>query len=406
MSNANRFFLWLLGGLLLLSVVWYTQWFFNNHERVTEEQRVDISPEAMRNRFLAAERFLQQLGYQAESFRARDLTTVLPPPGDVLLARRMPPQMNDQQIEVLDNWIEAGGILILTSEHFYQEDEDNDPFLAFLGVRMLPPESSDDQQADTSDQNEDSVKSDTSEADSSSYLTVSLSLASEPEPVTVSFLRDRILVDGDQWASLRAGSEQGANYLRFEYGQGRVMVLSDLDLFTNDRINKDDNAFLLSHLVAGGRKVWLQYSIDALPLPQLLWQKIPFIVCALVVLLLLMGWRLFLFTGPRLKLQNLQRRNLLEHIDATAHYAWRIDKGYTLFENNRRALELAWRKRHPALNPMDESQRAEWIGEKTGMAATAVERSLYHEITKDQDFIKATLVLQQLASGLKQRELR
>jgi len=133
---------------------------------------------------------------------------------------------------------------------------------------------------------------------------------------------------------------------------------------------------------------------------------IPFILCALVVLMMLMGWRLFLYTGPRLKLQNQQRRNLLEHIDATAHYAWRIDRGYSLFENNRKALELAWRKRHPTLNPMDNRQRAEWIGEKTGMVATAVERSLYHEIAKDQDFIKATLVLQQLASGLKQRELR
>jgi len=105
-------------------------------------------------------------------------------------------------------------------------------------------------------------------------------------------------------------------------------------------------------------------------------------------------------------LQNLQRRNLLEHIDATANYAWRIDRASSLFENNRKALEQAWRTRHPALNSMDNTQRSEWIAEKTGMAATAVERSLYHEITKDQDFIKASLVLQQLASGLKQRELR
>lgn len=399
MSTANRVMLWLLGGLLLIGVVWYTQWFFNNHQRVTEEQRVDSSPEAIRNRFLAAERFLQQLEYDAESFRARDLVSTLPPPGDALLVRRMPPQMSDQQIDTLDNWIEAGGVLILTSEYFYQDDGDSDPFLQYLGVRMLPSE---DQQP----QADFLEHSDSNASEPSRYLPVSLALAREAEPVTVSFRKDRFLEDGDQWAAERFDSALGAHYLKYTFGRGRVIVLSDLDLFSNDRIKEDDNAFLLSHLVAGSRKVWLQYSIDALPLPQLLWQKIPFILCALVALLMLMGWRLFLYTGPRLKLQNQQRRNLLEHIDATAHYAWRIDRGYSLFENNRKALELAWRKRHPTLNPMDNRQRAEWIGEKTGMVATAVERSLYHEIAKDQDFIKATLVLQQLASGLKQRELR
>ncbi|WP_299201422.1 DUF4350 domain-containing protein [uncultured Amphritea sp.] len=402
MLKANRVLLWLLAGLILIGGVWYTQWFYKNFEKVTEEQRVDISPAALRNPFLAAERFLTALEYETESFRARDLVAVLPPTSDALLVRRMPSEMSDQQIETLDQWVEAGGVLILAPEYFYEEDETNNPFLDYLGVQMLAPESVDEEPAD-SDSAQD-VTGNT--AGSSAYLPVKLSLAGEAEPVTVSFRRGRILRDSGEWASEKYGSEQGANYLKLAFGQGRVLVLSDLDLFTNERINEDDNAFLLSYLVAGSRKVWLQYSIDAVPLPQLLWQKIPFVVCALIVLLLLMGWRLFLYTGPRLTLQNLQRRNLLEHIDATASYAWRIDRGYSLFENNRKALEQSWRKRHPALNSMDNSQRAAWIGEKTGMVASAVERSLYHTIAKDQDFIKATLVLQQLASSLKQRELR
>ncbi|WP_428033629.1 DUF4350 domain-containing protein [Amphritea sp.] len=402
MSSTNRVLLWLLAGLLLIGGIWYTQWFFKNFEKVTEEHRVDISPAATRNRFLAAERFLTTLGYEAESFRARNLIAMLPPTSDALLVRRMPPEMSDQQIDTLDKWVEAGGVLILAPQYFYEDDETNNPFLDYLGVRMLSPEAVDEEPAESDSTQNAAVDA----AESSVYRQVKLSLASEPEPVTVSFRRDRVLDDSEEWSSETFGSEQGANYLKLAFGQGRVLVLSDLDLFTNDRINKDDNAFLLSHLVGGSRKIWLQYSIDSVPLPQLLWQKIPFIVSVVVVLCLLMGWRLFLYTGPRLRLQNVQRRNLLEHIDATASYAWRIDRGASLFENNRKALEQAWRKRHPALNPMDNSQRAEWIGEKTGMAATAVERSLYHEIKKDQDFIKATLVLQQLASSLKQRELR
>ncbi len=406
MSKTSRAVLWLLAGLILIGGIWYTQWFYNNFEKVTEEQRVDISPEATRNRFLAAERFLTMLGYEAESFRARNLITMLPPTSDALLVRRMPPEMSDQQIDTLDKWVEAGGVLILAPQYFYEDDETNNPFLDYLGVRMVSPAAVDEDEVEEATVSFSIENAAADAADRSVYRQVKLSLASEANPVTVSFRRDRVLEDREGWSSETFGSEQGANYLKIAFGQGRVLVLSDLDLFTNDWINKDDNAFLLSYLVGGSRKVWLQYSIDAVPLPQLVWQKIPFIVCTLVILLVLMGWRLFLYTGPRLTLQNLQRRNLLEHIDATANYAWRIDRASSLFENNRKALEQAWRARHPALNSMDNTQRSEWIAEKTGMAATAVERSLYHEITKDQDFIKASLVLQQLASGLKQRELR
>ncbi len=416
MSMANRILLWVLAALLIAGVSWYTVWFFNNYERQVREQRVEISPQAKWNRFLAAEYYLKALGYQAESFQARDLVSALPPAGDALLLRQIQPNLTDKQLYTLNDWVEAGGVVIVAPQYFSDPDDseeggDNrDRFLADLGVRMY---SSD---IDAPDIESKEVELETPKADSESievdesaetgYLPIALSVAGEAEPVRASVRRDRYLDDADQWAVERISSAYGDHYLKFQIGLGSVVVISDLELFTNDRIGKLDHAYLLSRMVGDSRKVWLQYSIDMLPLPQLLWQRMPFLISALVVVLLLLGWRLFYYTGPRLFLKHQQRRNLLEHIDATAHYAWRIDKGYSLFESNRRALELAWRKRHPGLNSMDNNQRADWIGEKTGMAGQAVMRSLYHAIDKDQDFIKASLVLQQLASGLKQRELR
>lgn len=408
MSKTNRLVLWGLGGVLLLCLAWYGQWFFNNYQRQTQSQRVDVSPAAQRNPFLAAERFLQTLGYQAESFRARDLISKLPPPSDALLVRRMQTDLSDEQRERLNTWLEAGGVLIVTPPYFTGDGSNRDDFLSDLGVVMVS--GSIDEPVDEIETEMDILHagqpgSESEAASDGGYQTIRLLFTGEAEPIEASFRRNRYLQDRDHWASQQFGVD-GTQYLLFETGLGRVIVLSDLDLFTNERIGLFDHAYLLGQLVGGRHKVWLQYGNDTPALLQLLWQKIPFVIMTLAVLLLCMGWRLFLYTGPPLNLHKEQRRNLLEHIDATADYAWRIDKADSLFEHNRNVIEQAWRKRHPSLNSMDNQQRAQWIGEKTGMAGAAVERSLYQDIAKDQDFIKATLVLQQLASGLKQRELR
>ncbi|WP_164549067.1 DUF4350 domain-containing protein [Amphritea opalescens] len=406
MSATNRMVLWGLGALLIAGLAWYAQWFFTHYERQTDERRVDVSPQAQRNPLFAAELFLSELGYEVESFRARDLTARLPSSNDALVVRRMPPDLTDQQRNMLKRWVSDGGVLMLTPPSFDQNDEISNAFLADLGVQMRASQEGEEDAECESEDCPISTDSTGEESTGSGYRTVTMTLAGEPEPIEASFRQGRFLQDRDQWAEAQFGSGEGAQLLEFAIGRGKVYVLSDLDLFTNGRINELDHAFLLSHLVSGSQKVWLQYGIDTPSLPVFLWQKIPFILMSLGALLLLMGWRLFLYTGPRLNLDKVQRRNLLEHIDATADYAWRLDKGYSLFDHNRKTLEQAWRKRHPGLNMMDNTARAEWIGEKTGMAGRAVERSLYQPITKDQDFIKATLVLQQLASGLKQRELR
>ncbi|MCG8426415.1 MAG: hypothetical protein MI754_03555, partial [Chromatiales bacterium] len=138
-------------------------------------------------------------------------------------------------------------------------------------------------------------------------------------------------------------------------------------------------------------------------LPALLWQRMPFVVAIGTLLLTLLGWRLFLYTGPKLNLAGQTRRNLLEHIDATAEFAWRVDRGQRLFEENRNVIEHAWRRRHPVLNALTVNKRCEWIGDKTGLTASAIERTLYGDVAKEQDFIKATAVLQRLTVGLRQK---
>ncbi|MEH6578178.1 MAG: DUF4350 domain-containing protein [Amphritea sp.] len=400
MSSANRIVLWLMGLLLVAALVWFGAWFIKNYERDTRDVLVEVSPEAMRNRFLAAERFLQAIGHEVGSVSGLELISDLPPTGDALVLRGLHRGISDEQLKKLTDWIEAGGNLILVPVAFWSEDNPGDPLLGDMGVRLV---SDTDRLEEAQSVVADELRAD--EEEDTRYEQVSVPVSSESSPVTANFLKGRYLVDSQEWANRSFGNDWGYHMLRYELGSGEVIVLSDLQLFENDHIGKQDHAFLLSLLTSGSRKVWLQYSIDMPSLPQLLWQRIPFVVVMVVVSLMLMGWRLFLFSGPRLNLRYNERRNLLEHIDASATYAWRIDKGSKLFAENRSAVEKAWRHRHPLLNAMDTEQLCEWIGEKTGISASAIARTLYGEIGKEQDFIRATAVLQKLAIGLNKREL-
>ena len=86
MSNSNRIFLWVLGLLLLGGVIWYAQWFFTHFERQTHQVRTGTSPEARKNRYLAAQMFLKKNGVKVESQAGRDIFALHPSTRDTIFS--------------------------------------------------------------------------------------------------------------------------------------------------------------------------------------------------------------------------------------------------------------------------------------------------------------------------------
>ncbi|OOZ37035.1 DUF4350 domain-containing protein [Solemya velesiana gill symbiont] len=421
MSRANRIALIVIGLLLVAGIGWYVSWFLNNHERHYSDVLVEISPEARRNKFLAAEHYLRRTGMEVESVSGRDILANLPPVEDALLIGCLGNRLAPQRFDNLVEWLKQGGRLIVTPPAYWDEDEEGNALLEELGVRLMPSEfawsgeciempaagmgngeaSVEGEQVCIEGQEGQDVTDDegAESSDEDDLSIVLIDVPSQGREVTAAFRGHRYLEDVDDWASWRLASEEGFHLLQYPVEHGVVTVLSDLDLFRNEKIGEWDHAYLLSELTRDSGKAWLLYSTDMPSLPELLWRHAPFIVVLLAALLLAALWRMLLYTGPRL-LQERIRRNLLEHIDATAEFGWRVDRGRQLFENNRSVIEQAWRKRHPGLNGMEIGQRCEWIGEKSGLTANAVYRTLYGEVAAEQDFIKATMVLQRLVSGL------
>lgn len=401
MMTANRLFLWLLGALLLGGVLWYGYWFATHFERQTREVRSDISPEARRNQFLAAELFLQQAGQAVASQRSRDIFSLQPDTADTIFLGNYARLFLERNHERLLDWVEQGGHLIFVP---YERDEEESPLplLDELGVELVTLELDEDIALHCEDSLEPCSEESRGEdgegetTDSEQRVTVDFQ-TDRPGEFRARFLADRYLYDGNESAELVVGDAVMPNLLRYSLGAGSVTVLSDNELFHNSQIGEKDHAYLFAKLVGSEGKVWLFYSAEMPSLLEQLWQRAPYLLLLTLLLLVMAGWRLLLRSGPHLTARYDGRRNLLEHLDASAEFSWRIDQAQLLLHANRDSIEQAWRRRHPQLNGLGQAQRCEWIGEKSGLAARAIERTLYGELTTEQDFVRASSVLQQLA---------
>ncbi len=410
MSKPNRILLWLLGLLLVAALVAYGIWFFNNFESYTKEVKTGLSPEARKNHFLAAEYFLRQSDQDVESHAQRNIFELNPSADDtIFLGHHSSLFLERNNREILD-WVKSGGNLVLVADAGLFEKDKGLLLVDELGVELkhekaAPPACDDaaDNTCDNKPEQEITTKTspshDSTGTDEEDERIKTTFRTDDTGEFIAAFLPGHYLNDSSGEATVAIGTEDGHdNLLRYTLGSGTVTFLSDTQLFSNNAIKDYDHAYLFYQLTHTPGKVWIFFSADMPSLLALMWKHIPALLLAGIAFLLMAGWSMLFRSGPRLTPKDEVRRNLLEHLNATAEYSWRTDKARKLFADNRHAIEQAWRRRHPQLNQLEPQGRSEWIGDKTGLSSGAVERTLYGDIATEQDFIRATAVLQRLAT--------
>lgn len=386
-----------IGLLLLLLAGWGVQWFLANYQRHTREIVADVSPMAKRNPLLAAERFLDRIGVASESVSGRDYLLTPPAEPGLLLVYRLGVSLPPEREQALMAWVRQGGHLLITPREAWDEEAQSsgNNLLDALGVQPRfgeEPETPGDGRTGTGE-----------DAGPAPLL---LDLPASGEPLGVAFNERRVLFDSQGRADWTVATETGAHLLQYRLGQGRITVLGDLDLFTNDAIGQYDHALLLARLVGRERRAWLLYSSDMPPLPRLLWRHAPALVVSVSALGLLLIWSLTRRSGPRIDPGQARRRNLMEHLAAAGRFLWRTDRAAATFRRSQAALEQAWRRRHPVLGSLEQAERCQWIAEQAGLPPGAVEQALYGDCQGEQAFIQVTAVQQRLATrlGINQRQ--
>lgn len=385
--NEQRLVRLIVGGVLSIGTLLAVIWFFNNFELAERETVGGYSQEARRNPFLAAERFLTRIGRNASSVSSSDLWRNLPDSNDVLVVYRYVPPAGEERQQLLREWIEAGGHLIVGADSTLRVGKDKDRkvpgLLAELGVRV----------------HEDAP---------SLMPTVPVQERIEIEfedvdtPVGVNMSSRRYLEDTDDQSIAGVPLGEGYGLLQYAMGDGLVTVLADNTFLTNRHIGDEDHALALALLVGEEQegKVWLVHDVVMPSLLDLAWQHAPHALVAVLVAALLWLWKLGARLGPLLPPAQLPRRDISEHLAASATYLWRLDRAQQLFHDNRQRIEQSWLGKHYVLRAMTPAERCHWIAARSGLSARAVERALYADYAAESDFIELSSYLQVLRMAL------
>jgi hypothetical protein len=348
-------------------------WFEDNFERREKQLRGSMSIDARRNPMLAAEMFLTRLGLTVKSRSGREYLLQPPEERGLLLVRDLGPPLTEPALTNLLDWVEQGGHL-LAAPSAQMQAGGKDGLMEKFGVnlRFVEDEEVETQQLDL--------------PDLADQLDIELGI------------KRRFEVDESSPAVGPLVNEPG--FLMFPWGDGSVTLISDSDLFTNNRIGEHDHAPLLAHLAADETHVWLLHSAPMPSLLSLIWRSAPQLMLALALLGVVSVWWMSRNSGPKLAISKSGRRDLLEHLQASAEFAWRNDLKGGLLEGARHQVEKRWLSAHPVLLQLDAEARCEWLAKRTGLNATAIFRALYPDQLDTTQMIKNSLNLQRLLAAL------
>ncbi|WP_226664410.1 DUF4350 domain-containing protein [Microbulbifer aggregans] len=435
--------------LLLATAATLFLFFF---ERYSEEIDRGFGDEARRNRFLAAEQFLTDVGVP---HRRADNIAVLGElgEGDALFLTSSSQIYNVERLQQFLQWIEQGGEAIVVASGG-NADHERDQLLDYLGLSVTRGEIDlyfnqqvrevfGEQAADIRDKTlselmrehnrrVDGEESSAEEAEIAPEEEYSEENQRDPDidderllfftsdsgaGYTLFFNPQQVLthelmaeehateVDGGYLRWVRfANIPDQSPMVQFERGRGRITLLADSGLWQNDRIGEFDHAYFLSHLIGERALVMItRPHFDGLTTLARRYAS-EFFLAGFLALLAWIANRSRRF-GPLTPPPSTERRSLLEHIRACGHFYWRTDRAQALYESARRPLlqKISGRPAEAARALPRERQQAfaETIAARSGLTSSEVFTTLWESAPhSEHDFTARMRSIQIIEAAL------
>ncbi|PMV23098.1 MULTISPECIES: DUF4350 domain-containing protein [unclassified Pseudomonas] len=351
------------------------------------------SPEALANPYLAAEHFLRQQGLTVEhAYNLKQLDT-LPSKGNSLLLLGERSNMSPRQVEQLLEWTRSGGHLLLVAEALWDEEtgKSGDLLLDRLQIHQT-----------LSDEPEEPATSLKKPSSKKARDLTKLYVDNETAPAYFSFDTDFNLTDPKHLAQFSANSARASHLMQLDLGEGSVTVITDSDLWKTPNIGKHDNAWLLWYLNQG-TAVTLLFTSDFDDLFTLLMRYFPQALVALTALVALGLWRAGVRQGPIRAPASPARRQLQEHLKASADFLLRRSGQGTLLQALQRDILRAARRRHPGFERLDNAEQRHVLEHLTRQPSHVINQALGPLPAKrlsSADFSRQVACLQTLRNAL------
>ena len=321
------------------------------------------SPQAQANPYLAAEHFLRKQGLTVSHANRLDFLPTLEPRRHSLLLLGDRRNMTPGQIDQLMTWVRAGGRLLFVAQSLWDEKtgQSNDLLLdrvqvqQFLSIdlKSSPPDLRDDK-----------------------YPKITkLYLQNEESPAYASFDTAFHLEDPKHLAQSRASSGKATHLLQLKHGLGSIIVVTDADLWQNPTIEQYDNAWLLWHLTAG-TDVTLLFNTDHDSVWTLLLRYFPQALVALIALIGLGFWHVGVRHGPLLEPPSRARRQLLEHLRASADFMLRRNGQDSLLQALQHDILRRVRRRHPGFEQLAVDEQWQVLAHLTGQPTGIISQAM------------------------------
>ena len=361
------------------------------HKAMPYDEVVDRgpSPEALGNPYLAAEHFLRQQGLAVERASGLERLSDLPPKGRSLLLLGERDNMTPRQVDQLLDWAKSGGHLLVVAEALWDEEtaKSGDLLLDSLHIQQTLSDESEQPAPARKQKKPDLTK---------------LYVDNETAPAYFSFDTDFNLTDPKHLAQFSANSARSSHLMQLNLGQGRVTVVTDSDLWKTPGIGQHDNAWLLWYLNQG-TDVTLLFNSDVDDLFTLLMRYFPQALVALAALIALALWQAGMRQGPIQAPAPRARRQLQEHLQASADFLLRRSGQGTLLHALQRDILRAARRRHPGfehLNTADQWQVLEHLTRQPSHVISQALGPLAAKRLSSADFSRQVACLQTLRNAL------
>jgi len=338
MRLSHRQWAWLiLVPALGLLAGWASQYL-----QVESSQRYrGLQGEAAFNPLLAMQEWLQLRGHRVSALAQPD--SALMAQADVLVIPAVSAALDNEQAQALLRQVQAGARLVISLNP--RVDVQHNALWDILGWQVQEVDDVDWEQA---------------------RQFVPLLLEFESEDYVLEIQPERILQAGDSthpdlYERYRVEALYGPHLMLFEFGQGRIVLLSDSDWLENSRIDENDHAALflqLLELQAEDAVMLVFGQLDA-SLSHFLWQRFAAFILIMSLLLLLWLWQRVPRFLPHQKAPLPLQRDLLEHLRQAARFQWRSYKQLPTIQASesdpgahprRRAEVLHWARQHQHRN--------------------------------------------------------
>ncbi len=351
----------------------FAAWWMATFERVIKVQALPPRGEAAYNPLYALKLSLVADDQPTNARQRLELDENPLGPHDTLLLYGDPATLRAQERSELLDWVARGGHLILRTPELSEDlDIDDAPIFGELGLLLDGVGEDDDPVAEC----------------------MALRVAREDDHVEFCNARRFAFADDGPEILLSWDDEatETSVFARLAHGRGTVDVLADLDFLNNYQLEDGPHYALALQLFQPNRgeggTAHLIYSADVPSLFRLMMRYGWMIATPLLLALILWLWLRTERLGPLQPSPAVERRSLLEHVQANGDHLYRYGRSAVLYAAVFEAFLRRLRRRDPYAAALEGVLRVEAIARRTGMSAAEIEDALRYPRPRDpRDFV-------------------